>query len=215
MKSIDLRHVKIQNLSSFFHLRSLSMESAELFDNTLQGLPCLENLELSSCVFDYFKSESFRHVSNIEFLHLKNPYVDTFFRINFGELKRLKWLKLSIFPDYSFFETLSLNKDLHTLIISDYQLKECEFLKNFKHNNLKSLELEFGNIDNFDGKWLSGLPNLRNLALSNSNRYSDQVDSVPLTIDLSSLNRLESIYFENLEFQSLDFILAGLTNLKW
>ena len=201
-------------MSSFSNLQSLYISNAKLSDSCFEGLSRLKRLNLDLCSFQIFSSESFRHVLNIEFLSISGSTY--FFKINFAELNKLEWLVVRELEDYSFLDTLNVNKNLCGLSITSNQrrLDKRRFFKNLSYPNLETLYLNLTDLDTFDSKCLAGLPKIKNFSLSLID--GSHVESVTMkTIDLSSLNYLESICFGNIEFKSLDFIFEKLKNLKW
>lgn len=199
---------KIQSLSSLTNLRYMCLERAELTDNSFQGLINLERLDLDQCLFKDFTSESFRHIPNLEFLSIDSP--ENFGNINFTELTRLKCLRIVNLIEFSFIGYLSLNKDLNGLAVSNHYFTKFEVLPFiFRNSTVNTLELEFENLEKFDTKWLKSSANLRNLSLCNTGN-----NLKCMAIDFSDLGFLESIYFENIKFESLDLAFEKLTNLK-
>ena len=200
------RPSKIQSLSGFTNLQTLSLEHGDLSDRSFQGLFSLESLILQICHFKNFKNESFRHLSNLEFLYMVEP--KNFTLTNFAELKKLKWLKLLYLNNYSIVETLSLNTDLTGLFIrNEGCIIDCQVFRKLIHPNLETLWLELDCLDRLDLKWLAGLPNLKNLLL-----VGLQEDLLTFKVDLSSLSNLESVYLANIKCRSLNF--SNLSKLK-
>lgn len=204
---MDSPSIEIQSLSSFSNLKSLLLQHAGLSDNSFQGLTNLERLSLDQCHFEKFKSESFRHLYNLEFLSITAP--KCFSNINFAELVKLKSLKLAYAGDYSFLSTLSLNKDLNGLGIWEKDFIKSKIFENLNHPNIATFELDYKSLDKFDGNWLNGLQNIRTLSF-----YSRKQQTGSMKLDLSSLSRLESIHFVHIKFSSLDLVFAKLMNLK-
>lgn len=188
----------------FTNLQSLHIDCAEINDYSFQGLTSLKHLELFCCLFDNFKSESFNLVPKLQFLSIHKPENLNHFNVN--ELTMLRWLKVSYFTDYDFLETLDWNKHLNVLVFEDFDLNMYQ-LTGLSHSYLETLELEFHRLDNFSDSCLENLPSLRNLSFVNN-----QVDLVTMQINFKELSSLESIFFEKINFSSLN--LSKLANLN-
>lgn len=90
-----LSQLKCVNFKSFVNLECLKLQQLFLTGTSFQGLFRLERLELYECDFESFKSESFRHVTNLKGLSIVNPKNAE--NLNFQELSKLKWLHLADF----------------------------------------------------------------------------------------------------------------------
>ena len=171
-------------MSSLVNLERLILRRASLFDTSFQGLFRLESIKLVDCDFKNFKSQSFRHVPNLEQLEFTKPR--NFNDRDLSVLRKLNCLRL--FGSWEHFESL-------------------------KHDTLEKLELWFEDVDIFDAKIISGLSNLKFLTLDSISDDPRVIKFINFNYDfLSCLESLElkNLRFSSFDI----FSFSKLCNLK-
>lgn len=193
------------------NLKFLLLRKFRLTKTSFQGLHQLERLVLNECDFKQFKSESFRHLSNLEGIQISTPL--NFSKINLKELTELKWLRMHDLPSTEVLDQASPSLIFLYVDFSRYfkYLNKDEYFKHLKHDHLETIHVQFGRFDNFiDGKWFSGLTKLKSLRL-NGTEYPD--DKLNLSYEFLT-HRLETLDIRLIPIFSLDNTFSALVNLK-
>lgn len=88
-----------------------------------------------------------------------------------------------------------------------------EIFKSLKNDYVETLVV-YINFDYFDGKSISGFPNLKSLSLTSTSIY-DRYKNNCIKLDYDLFSHLESLRLSKFQFQSFDyFILPEFCNLK-
>lgn len=191
-------------------LECLVVRSMKLGKQAFENLPNLSKLSLEQCDFEEITNNSFHDcLNNLEYLYNKWPLNSD--HIDYESIPRLKWLHIErVWKSSISLVNLSPNLVVLELVKCSLDSNSIEILKNFRHDNLRALNLSHNYFDYFDGvNWLCGLPNLRALNLAYSSikaiTFGDHLSSLEsLSLRQNRLDTLHSSFSKLVNLKSLD-----------
>lgn len=169
-------------------LQHLYLHNLQFTRNPFENLTQLQHLELVNCDFKNTNANLFDSLPNLEVL--KNSGPRNCAHISYANLSSLKILEIKNFSDFEFLKNLGKNITVLKIICSASKLRPEEIFDGFTHPNLQVLHLFRNQFKHFDGKWLSGLPNLKHLIITDI-----LIETINLEYDF--LSTLESVYLNN------------------
>lgn len=179
-----------------------------LSGSLLANMYNLRRLYLEQCDFKDLPGNSFRALINLKYLEIRTSLNTS--HINLDVLPRLNWLALgnstSHLPSFR-----TLTPDIRVVEIKLNSPSDLQTLRNFQHNKLKVLDVQFNKfvLDDLNA-WLAGFPSVRVLKMENSSSSLVKLKS----IDLSHLTDLEYLFLNRNQMNSLSCDWKALVNLK-
>ena len=183
---IDMKKYNITSLEDLIHLPNLTAITIE--NNTNISLAVLNNLaNLDTVVLNGGQNNlSELPVNNVKVLELHNTEADMSALSNLTVLKTLKIRSLHKSLNYDFLDELKDKTTIKTLEISDSRDLNTivDKLENMQY--IENLKLSTSNHNSLDVTFLSSLPQLKSLNLSNI--VPTSIGSIESLIDLSQLS---------------------------
>lgn len=217
------------SLSGISNLEYLLIQNVKLSNTTFVGLSLLERLVIDNCDFTNITNDSFKRLTNVEYLSISYP--QNYSHVTYTGMPHLKWLLIEGVKSIHQSD-LSTNLSLNVI-----QFKNCfvdsnenlsEVLGELKHSSLKALDFEDNSFPDFETKCLSGFTALQTLKIEKSEvktiKFSENlsnlhslslVNNVLKTFDssISLLKELSSLYLSNNYLQSTPDMFMGLESL--